>query len=357
MNLALKYRPRTFDEVVGQKVNSVILKAMVAKNSLPQVLLFTGPSGVGKTSMARIVAAELNPDAKEDVHNGTHPAVLEIDAASNGSVDRIRQLKKDVLHVIPGHRVVIIDEAHAISDEGKSALLNMLEFMVPNVTFILVTTEIHKIPETIRHRCEHYRFKIANVEDLVARLQVIVQAEGIEMEDDLLSLIANNSEGSFRESCMILRQISVAGIKTVEQYKNLFHEVDFGPILIKSALSGPSSALKELEYLLTYTPAEDILNTTVETLKDIMLLKGGISLTYSGKALENRLELASELTTEQILKAMRFIWDAQTKLTGLDTIRSLQLVFSLSGEVLQVVKAVPKNNTTLSFEQMKKYNS
>src|SRR6185437_4966576 len=101
-----------FSDVVGQKSTSVILNAMITKGVLSQALLFTGPSGVGKTTMARIVAAELNPDAKEDVHNGTHPAVIEIDGASNGSVDAMRTLKRELNLVTVGRRVIIIDEVH-----------------------------------------------------------------------------------------------------------------------------------------------------------------------------------------------------------------------------------------------------
>ena len=212
MNLATKYRPKTFDEVVGQLPVVAVLKAMIRKDALEQALLFTGPSGVGKTSMARIIAAELNPESAEDVHNGTHPYVLEIDAASNGSVDDIRSLKRSLHYIAQGHYVVIIDEAHAMSDEAKTALLQMLEFPPPNVTFILLTTEAHRILKAIRHRCDKYVFVKASSTDIINRLQHVVEAEGIEIEQDLLNLISQRSEGSYRESLMILRQIWMGGI-------------------------------------------------------------------------------------------------------------------------------------------------
>lgn len=359
MNLALKYRPQTFDEVVGQKANSVILIAMVANNSLSQALLFTGPSGVGKTSMARIIAAELNPDAKDDVHKGIHPSVLEIDAASNGSVDRIRQLKKDIRHVVPGHRVIILDEAHAISPEGFAALLNILEHVPEGVTFILITTEAHKIPKTIRHRCEHYAFKRANIEDIVTRLRFIADSEQIEVDNDLLNLLAHSAEGSYRESCMLLRQIWIGGIKTVESYNKLHQQPDFGPILIKSALSGPISALNQLDVALRTAQTEDILDKTVQTLSDLMVLKGGIQLDYSGYALQLREDLAAKLPVDKILKGLKIIWETQTKLGNIDSIRNLQLVFSLLGEALQVENTAVKaempvrSSTTMTFAQMR----
>jgi DNA polymerase III subunit gamma/tau len=336
MNLALKYRPKTLEDVVGQKAPTIILSAMLAKNKLDQVLLFTGPSGVGKTSMARIIAAELNPEDKESVHAGIHPSVLEIDAASNGSVDAIRELKKSLNYQMPGTYVIIIDEVHSISDQAFDALLNLLEFPPKNVYFILCTTEVHELEPAIRHRCDRYNFKRASVEDLLERLSTVNSLEGFQVSADLLNLIAQRSEGSYRESLMLLEQISTAEIKTVNEYNLLQGEVDYGPALIRSSLDGSIAALDKLESVLRYTDSEEIINRTVETLRDLMLLKGGIALTHAGEALEIRKELASKLDPGKILKAMRIIWDLQTKLNAGDPIRGLELAFSLIGEILKV---------------------
>lgn len=355
MNLALKYRPQTFSDVVGQKVNSVILNAMMQKKALSQVLLFTGPSGTGKTTMARIVAAELNPDDKDAVHAGVHPAVIEIDGASNGSVEAIRQLKRDLNFVTLGWRVVIIDEVHAISDEAKAALLNLLEFPPAKVTFILITTETHKIPKTVRHRCDHYPFKIASIDDLVQRLSFVNSEEGFQMSDELLNLIAQRSEGSYRESMMLIEQASVAGIRTVEQYNKLQGEVDFGPVLISSALYGPPSALGKLESILRYSNAEEVFNRTVETLKDLMLLKGNIPLTHTGAALDSRMSLAAKLGTDQILKSMRILWDLETKLGVGDSVRNLELAFSLIADAVKQ-EELPLPPVGMSLDAMRKYS-
>ncbi len=215
MNLALKYRPRDFSQVVGQKATSAILGAMIAKKALSQVLLFTGPSGVGKTSMARIIAAQLNSEGATEVHEGRHPAVLEIDAASNGNVEAIRQLKRDLNYAIAGHRVVIIDEAHAMSPEAFAALLNLLEFPPANITFILITTESQKIPTTIRHRCDRYTFKKANVEELRERLLHVIDSEKITIDADLLDLLAQRAEGSYREALMLLEQVWMGDITSI----------------------------------------------------------------------------------------------------------------------------------------------
>jgi len=359
MNLALKYRPRELSEVVGQKATSVILSAMISKNKLSQVLLFTGPSGVGKTTTARIIASQLNSEGAQEVHEGTHPAVLEIDGASNGSVDAIRSLKRSLQYASPLHRVIIIDEVHAISDSAFDALKEILEFPPKNVTFILCTTELHKLEPAIRHRCDKYTFKKATVDDLAARIWWVAAKENISLDNDLVNLLAQRAEGSFREAMMLLEQVWVSEISSVEQYNELQGEVDYGPSLLKSALNGPVEALNKLESILRYVNTDDITDRTVETLKDIMILKGGISLSYSGQALEARLELASKLGTDQILKAIRIIWDLQTKLNAGDPVRGLEMAFSLIGEVFQTnipapVAAAPKANTRMSFEDMKR---
>lgn len=359
MNLALKYRPKQFSDVVGQRATSVVLNAMIAKERLSQVLLFTGPSGVGKTSMARIVAAQLNSEGAQDVHAGTHPAVLEIDGASNGSVDAIRQLKKDLNFVVPGHRVIIIDEVHAISDQAFAALLNMLEFPPANVTFILITTEEQEVIKTIRTRGQHFKFLLASVEDIKLRLSYIVQNENITIDDDLLDLISQRSEGSFRQACMLLEQAWIADVSTVEEYNELQGEVDYGPTLLKSALFGPVSALNRLEMVLRYTSTSSVIDRTVEVLRDVIVLKGGLKLQYSGKALEDRLELASKLGTDQLLKAIRIVWDLQTKLTTGNPVRGLEMAYSLLGEILQIRETVQQptvqaGTTRMSFADMQR---
>lgn len=369
MNLALKYRPKTFDDVVGQQAVSVVLQAMIAKNALDQVLLFTGPSGVGKTSMARIIAAQLNSEGATEVHEGTHPAVLEIDAASSGSVAALRQLKKDLNYAIAGHRVVILDEAHAISDEGKAVLLNMLEFPPENVTFILITTEAHEIPLTVQHRCDTYHFKKASVPDLTQRLASVAEKEGISIDFDLLNLIAQRSEGSFREALMLLKQVWVGEITSIEQYNTLHGEFDYGPSLLLSALKGPVAAAKSLQNALLFAPAEDITDRIVETLRDLMVIKARTALDHTGEALEQRNDLASKLDTGKILKAIRIMWDLQTKLGQGDRVRGLEMAFSLlAGEIgvfvaedlgIQSVKAhiAQREAEQLSFEQLQKRTS
>lgn len=355
MNLALKYRPREFKDVVGQRAPSAILSVMIQKKRLASALLFAGPSGVGKTSMARIVAAELNPDAKDAVHAGTHPNVLEIDGASNGSVEAIRTLKKDLTYSSIGHRVIIIDEVHAISGHAFDALLNLLEFTPKNVTFILCTTEEHNIEDAVRHRCDPYTFVKASVSDILTRLQDIVALEQINVSAELLEVLAVRSEGSFRKSQMLLDQVWGAGISSLETYNQLYGDIDFAPSLIASTLQGPSSALNKLETILYYTNPEEIVNDCVQTLRDLILLKSSIEPKIASGVLPVRKKLAKAFNTEELVKAMTVFWDLQTKLSNTDQVRGLEMVFAMLGQLFNrtIINTIPQDET-LSLEDLQR---
>lgn len=358
MNLALKYRPKSFQDVVGQKAPSIILAAMIAQNKLAPVLLFTGPSGVGKTSMARIVAAALNPGTEDDVHSGTHPFVTEIDGASNGSVEAIRELKKNLNYASWAHQVIIIDEVHAISGHAFDALLNLLEFPPSGVTFILCTTEEHAIEQAIRHRCDRYMFKRASIDELLSQMRKVVAQENINVSTELLDAIAQRSEGSFRESLMMLEQVWAGGITSVDQYNELHGEIDFGPTLLASTLYGPSSALDKLEIVLRQTNPEEIIDRTVETVRDLIMLKGGLELKQSKEGLLARSAIARQISMDKLVKAMSILWDLQTKLSKADSVRGLEMVYSMLGQILQTSEPVvtPKvdTNQELSFEEMQR---
>lgn len=361
LNLALKYRPHRFEDVVGQRATTTILAAMIAKNSLAQVLLFTGDSGVGKTTMARIIAAQLNSEAAQDVRQGTHPSVLEIDGASNGSVAAIRDLKKDLNFAVLGNRVIIIDEVHSISSSAFDALKEMLEFPPANVYFILCTTEAHKLEPAIRHRCDRYNFKKASVEDLRDRLNYVVDQESIDIDSAMIELIAQRSEGSYREALMLLQQVWKGDIHNIEEYNELQGEVDYGPSLIASALGGPSSAIVKLESILRHTNTEEVADRAVETIKDVILLKSGIALSYSGKALDDRVQLM-KVDISLLVKIIKILWDLQTKLGAGDPVRGLEMAFTLIGEILKAPDKVepstnrlPVGNAPMSLSAMKNF--
>lgn len=359
MNLALKYRPHEFSEVVGQKATAAILSAKIRQGTLDQALLFYGPSGVGKTSMARIVAAALNPESAEDVHNLTHPFVWEIDAASNGSVAAIRDLRERVIYATTAHRVIILDEVHAMSTEAFDALLILLENPPDNTTIILCTTEIQQLKTTIRHRCDKYSFKLASVDELVERLNYVNLQEGYQVDLELLNLIALRSEGSYRESLMLLGQVTSAGVRTLEQFYKLMGEYDIGSVLLQASMAGPESAIEALNTAVYSSNVDEILNSTLETIRDLIVLKSGNKLAYAGSALDIRLELASQLDTFKLVKAIKIFWDLQTKMGKADSLRNLEMAFVLLGDVFKpavqetVQQSQPQPTKALSFKDMK----
>lgn len=201
-----KYRSRSLDEVVGQEPITSTLKNALKQGKISHAYLFTGPRGVGKTSVARILAHEINGLPYDD--DSTHLDIIEIDAASNRRIDEIRDLREKV-HISPTnakYKVYIIDEVHMLTKEAFNALLKTLEEPPEHVVFILATTEVHKLPETIISRTQRYSFQPARTDDTVEHLRTIATQEKIKISDDALELIAQHGDGSFRDSVSLLDQ-------------------------------------------------------------------------------------------------------------------------------------------------------
>lgn len=211
-----KYRSKRLDEVIGQKHITNTLSNAIKTGVVSHAYLFTGPRGVGKTSVARILAHEINGLDYSD--SGEHLDIIEIDAASNRRIEEVRELR-DKIHVAPTsakYKVYIIDEVHMLTTEAFNALLKTLEEPPAHVIFILATTETHKLPATIVSRTQRYTFKPINQKDIEQHLRQIASKENIAIEDDALMLIAEHGEGSFRDSISLLNQF--LGIdKTVDE--------------------------------------------------------------------------------------------------------------------------------------------
>ena len=198
---ARKYRPDTFEEVVGQKAVTSTLKNAIENNHLAQALLFTGPRGVGKTSCARILAKTVNKASGSDVSDFAFN-IFELDAASNNSVEDIRNLN-DQVRIPPqtgDYKVYIIDEVHMLSTNAFNAFLKTLEEPPQHAIFILATTEKHKIIPTILSRCQVFDFKRITVQDIKEHLKDIASKEGVEAEDEALQIIAQKSDGAMRDA-------------------------------------------------------------------------------------------------------------------------------------------------------------
>lgn len=237
--LARKYRPSGFSSVSGQEHVTRTLANAIARNKVVHAYLFTGPRGVGKTSVSRILSKALNcqqPNGAEPCHEcsccreistGTSLAVREIDGASHNSVDNVRDLIDSFKALPPtGYKfkVYIIDEVHMLSISAFNALLKSLEEPPPNTVFILATTDVHKIPETVISRCQRHDFRALSVDVIQARLTEVCATEKLTVEPEALTLIARLADGSMRDAQTLLDRVQTyceAGITAAETSRAL----------------------------------------------------------------------------------------------------------------------------------------
>lgn len=203
-----KYRPRTLSEVIGQKHITDALEKSLKSDKISHAYLFIGPRGTGKTSVARILAHEINKFAYE--LEDDHLDIVEIDAASNTGVDNIRNLREKAL-IAPSrgeYKIYIIDEVHMLSKSAFNALLKTLEEPPAHVVFIMATTDAHKVPITITSRSQTFTFKLADSNTMTEHLESIAKAENIKIAPDAIKIVAKHGKGSFRDSLSLLDQIS-----------------------------------------------------------------------------------------------------------------------------------------------------
>jgi DNA polymerase-3 subunit gamma/tau len=229
--LSLKWRPRTFEEVIGQDHVTRTLQNAIRQDRVPHAFLFTGARGVGKTTTARILAkaliCEKGPTPEpcctcrscEEVRDGRALDVLEIDGASNTGVDHIRELRENAVYAPAAapFKIYIIDEVHMLSTGAFNALLKILEEPPAHVKFIFATTEIKKVPITIQSRCQRFDFRLLSREEILGQLKKIAAAEKVEIGETALSAIAAAAEGSLRDSQTLLDQVLAFSGNTVAE--------------------------------------------------------------------------------------------------------------------------------------------
>lgn len=289
-----KYRPQTLNEIVGQEHVKKALTNAINLKKIAHAYLFTGPRGTGKTSTARILAKSLNcvngptvnPCGKcascIDITNSTPLDVIEIDAASNRSVNDAQNILEKIQYapVNGKYKIYIIDEVHMLTVQAFNALLKTLEEPPENVIFILATTEVHKVLDTIKSRCQRFDFKRITTEDIVKHLRHIADLEKINIEDDALLTIAKNSAGGMRDSLALLDQLSVLDAEkaiTTEDINSLLGRLSFDVLnrltdcIIESNPNGAIEILEEI-YNSGNEPSQILLNL-LNYFKNLLIIK------------------------------------------------------------------------------------
>jgi DNA polymerase-3 subunit gamma/tau len=271
--LARKYRPQSFAEVIGQEHVTRTLKNAIEQGRTAHGYIFSGHRGIGKTTVARILAMALNCRSKDhpvtepcgicesclEIRAGNSVDVIEIDAATNRGIDEIRELREAARYRPARDRfkIYILDEAHQITDAAFNALLKTLEEPPGHVVFMLATTQPEDIPQTIRSRCQHFSFRAVNFSDIVGHLHVIVARENITVDEDALALLAEAGDGSMRDALSILDQAiaSAGNVVTAESVRQLVG-------------AAPSGILEEVMQAVARGSSEEVLQLADKLLSE-----------------------------------------------------------------------------------------
>ena len=309
---ALKYRPKTFKDVVGQSAITQTLENAIKENHLAQALLFTGPRGVGKTSCARILAKMINSNGSVDENEDYAFNIFELDAASNNSVDDIRNLTYQVRipPQVGSYKVYIIDEVHMLSSNAFNAFLKTLEEPPKHCIFILATTEKHKIIPTILSRCQIFDFKRITVTDAKNYLKVVAKAQNIDAEDDALHIIAQKADGAMRDALSIFdRVVSFSGKnltrKAVSENLNVLDYETFFKItdlILDNAI--PSLLIQFNQILARGFEGQHFIAGLASHFRDLYVAKSTetLELLEVGTDTKERYKLQSERTSPTFLK-------------------------------------------------------
>jgi len=294
--LARKYRPQTFSEVYAQDHVTEILHNAIQSDRIAHAFLFTGPRGVGKTSMARILAKSLNcvegptPQPCNKCHNcneitaGTSADVIEIDGASNTGVDDIRELQRELLYAPSQskYKIYIIDEVHMLSKSAFNALLKTLEEPPENVLFIFATTEPQKVLPTIVSRCQRYDFKRIPVDSIVKRLRDIASEEGIQIDNESLYLIARKADGGMRDALSLMDQVLSYCLNDVriDKVRDIFGLIPnqvFSDILTLISTHDSQALIGKMHDLFEQgTDLQELITNMLEFLRIVLLRQLGI---------------------------------------------------------------------------------
>lgn len=351
--LARRYRPESFESLVGQNNVGETLKNAIRMDRVGHAYLFTGPRGVGKTSSARIFAKALNcPNQKdatpcqtcpicEGISKGMSPDVIEIDGASNNGVDDIREIR-DAANYAPmesRYKIYIIDEVHMVTRAAFNALLKTLEEPPPHIVFIFATTEAHKIPETILSRCQRFDFLAISDADIVTRLQQILEEEGIETTKEVLFSLARFAEGGMRTAQSYLDQlITYSGNNKIEPQ----HLADLFRILTDEELIDVLEMAWDRNFEGLTRRSQELRSKSIQTTYVLnqlhQLLRNLLKIHHMGPVdgqdripghlLDRAAKLAEKQSAQGLLSAIELIQSSKASMAkGLDPAWALEMCF------------------------------
>ena len=391
--IARKYRPQTFEEVIGQEHITKTISKSIAQKKIAHAYLFSGPHGVGKTSLARIIAKALNcvngPTDKPcgecpscvQIENGTPLDVIEIDGASNRGIENIRTIIENVrISPVSGkYKIYIIDEVHQITNEAFNALLKTLEEPPPHVVFILATTEAERVLPTIRSRCQQYTFKSLNIEDLEKILKVILSKENIEYEDEAIFLISKQARGSVRDSETILEKmiayttdkkfISAADVIAVVGGNNFSFVKEFFDVMISGDKKNYFLFIKKL-----FEETVDIrtfIHNLIEYMRIVLMIKSKIEDIKILEITENERDdlkvFANNYNDEEIERILDYILSIEERIRNAANPRTIFEMRAMSLlntdnlirpiDIISASNVSINNESDINFEEEKNFNN
>ncbi len=333
--LARKYRPKIFDEIIGQDSIIQTLKNAVINDRVSHAYIFSGTRGVGKTSIARILAKSINCingptinpcgicPACVQIQNGNSVDVMEIDGASNTGVDSIRDLKENIIYSPQSSKfkIYIIDEVHMLSNSAFNALLKTLEEPPAHAKFIFATTEIHKVPETILSRCQRFNFKRIPAKIIYDRLEKVSTAEGVSITDENLMIIASLADGSLRDSLSVF--------DTVISYYGKDIKEDVSPVLgltTKTIIFNLIKAIFQKDYEKSVKTAKEIYDSGTDIrqfmkqaafyVRNILIIKlkyKDLVYDLTNEEINALIPFAEQKSTEELLDMMDIMLNADIK--------------------------------------------
>lgn len=332
-----KYRPKSFDDVTGQGHIVTTLKNQLESGTVAHAYLFSGPRGVGKTTLARLLAHAVNGETMGEARS---MFITEIDAASHTGVDSVREHIIEAVRFSPGEgkrKVFVIDEVHMLSTSAFNALLKTIEEPPEHALFILATTEVHKIPATILSRCQRFNFHRIGISDMTARLKMLASNEGVQVTDDVLAQICRLSEGCLRDAESLLGQVLALGEKNITmQEASLILPVTHLETVL-GLLDGMADRrlADSLDVLSAYTEEGGSVRHLIDELLDMgrsllfMTIGGDVPDKYDAGTLESMRAIAGKLDPKRMEHILDVLLHARNR-PGHDLFPQLPLEIALT---------------------------